>query len=168
MDTLMSAKRVEKLVENLSILVVDENQYTRKLTRMMLMNIGAKTVAEAADGLAAIDAIRTLNPDAVIMDWDVPVLDGAQILRIVRAPGVFPQPNVPVIMLTASAHRSRVKEAIRLGVHEFLLKPTSPAALRDRLLSILVRPRPMMQIGDLYVPKPRRLAAASVELREAA
>ena len=39
-----------------------------------------------------------------------------------------------------------------LGVHEFLLKPTSPKALRDRLLSILVRPRPMVQIGKLYVP----------------
>jgi hypothetical protein len=45
---------------------------------------------------------------------------------------------------------------MRLGVHEFLLKPTSPKALRDRLVSILVRPRLMVQIGKYYVPEPRR------------
>ncbi len=63
-----------------------------------------------------------------------------------------------MILLTAAAHRLRVNEAIRLGVHEFLCKPTSPGALRDRLLSILVKPRPMVQIGEFYVPKPRRPA----------
>ena len=58
----MSAKQFEKLIERLGILVVDENQYMRKLTRMMLMNIGAKSIYEAADGLAALDVIRSANP----------------------------------------------------------------------------------------------------------
>ena len=57
----MSTKHVEKLIENLGVLVVDENQYTRKLTRMMLMTLGAKTVYEASDGVAALDIIRTAN-----------------------------------------------------------------------------------------------------------
>jgi hypothetical protein len=52
----------------------------------------------------------------------------------------------------------RVTEAIQLGVHELLCKPTSPAALRDRLVSILVTPCPMVQIGKYYVPKLRRAA----------
>ena len=73
-----------------------------------------------------------------------------------RSPDVFPKPHLPIIMLTACAQRSQVSEAMRLGVHEFLLKPTSPRALRDRLLSILVKPRPMVQIGKYYVPEPRR------------
>ena len=46
-------------------------------------------------------------------------------------------------------------EALRAGVHEFLIKPTSPKALRDRLTSIVIKPRPMMQLGDFYVPEPR-------------
>ena len=58
-------------------------------------------------------------------------------------------------MLTACAQRSNVAEAMRLGVHEFLLKPTSPRALQDRLLSIIINPRPMVQIGKFYVPEPR-------------
>ena len=46
-----------------------------------------------------------------------------------------------------------LNEAMRLGVHEFLVKPTSPAALRDRLLSILIKPRPMIQVGKHQVGK---------------
>ena len=152
----MSAKQIEKLIERLGILVVDENQYMRKLTRMMLMNIGAKSIYEAADGLAALDVIRAASPDVVLLDWDLPVLSGPQIMHIVRSPGVFTKPNIPAIMLSACVDRAHVHEAMRLGVNEVLLKPTSPKALRDRLLSILVRPRPMVQIGKLYVPKPRR------------
>ena len=163
----MSAKQVEKLIEGLGILVVDENQYMRKLTRMMLMNIGAKSVYEAADGLLALEAIRSTNPDVVFLDWDTPVLSGPQIMHIVRSPGVFAKPNLPIVMLTARASRSRVQQAMLLGVHEFLLKPTSPQALRDRLLSILVKPRPMVQIGKYYVPQPRRPIAQN-DMRRAA
>lgn len=152
----MSAKQIEKLIEDLGILVVDESQYMRKLTRMMLMNIGAKTIYEAADGVSALDIIRTANPDVAILDWELPVLSGAHVMRIVRSPEVFPKPHLPIIMLTASACRSNVSEAMQLGVHEFLVKPTSPRALQDRLLTILVKPRPMVRIGKFYVPEPRR------------
>ena len=99
----MSAKQAEKLIENLGILIVDESLYMRKLTRMMLMNIGAKTIFEASDGVAALDTIRSANPDVAIIDWDLPVLSGPQVIRIVRSPDVFPKPHLPIIMLTANA-----------------------------------------------------------------
>jgi two-component system, chemotaxis family, chemotaxis protein CheY len=154
----MSAKEIQKLIERLNIVVADQNQYTRKLTRMMLMNIGAKSIYEAADGVTALDTIRTANPDVAILDWDMPLMSGQDLIRIIRSPGVFPKPDLPIILLTAGADRLRVNEAIRLGVHEFLCKPTSPGALRNRLVSILVKPRPMVQIGDHYLPKLRRPA----------
>jgi two-component system chemotaxis response regulator CheY len=152
----MSAKQIEKMIERLGILVVDENQYMRRMTRMMLMNIGAKSIYEAADGLVALDVIRNANPDVVLLDWDLPILSGPQLMHIVRSPGVFARPFLPVIMLTNDASRTRVSHAMRLGVHEFLLKPTSPKMLQDRLLSIMLRPRPMVQIGKYFVPEPRK------------
>ena len=163
----MFSKQIDKLIEGLGIVVADPNPHMRKLTRMMLMNIGAKSVFEAADGLAAIDVIRHANPDVLLVDWEMPVLSGPQIMHVVRSPGVFAKPSLPVIMLTDRASRSQVQEAMRLGVHEFLLKPTSPKALRDRLVSILMRPRPMVQIGKYYVPQPRRPFAPG-EVRQAA
>jgi CheY-like chemotaxis protein len=157
----MTGTKSEIRIDNLGILLADDCIYMRKMTRTMLMNIGAKSIYEAEDGVAALDIIRTANPDVAIIDWELPVLNGPQVIRIVRSPGVFPKPNLPIIMLTATAYRRRVQEAMRLGVHEFLVKPTSPKALRDRLLSILIKPRPMVQIGKFYVPEPRRSPLAS-------
>ena len=103
--------------------------------------------------------VRTANPDVAILDWELPLVSGQDLIRIIRSPGVFPKPDLPIILLMAGADRSRVTEAIQLGVHEFLCKPTSPGALRDRLTSILLKPRPMVQMGKYYLPKLRRPAS---------
>jgi two-component system chemotaxis response regulator CheY len=158
----MASTQIEKAIEGLVVLIADSNAYMRKLTRMMLVNIGAKAIYEAADGIAAIEAIRTLSPDVMILDWDLPVLDGREVMRIVRSPGVFPKPNLPVIMVTDCGERSRVTAAIRLGVHEFLVKPISPKTLQQRLLGIILKPRPMVLAGKYYIPMPRR----RVDLKE--
>ena len=95
-------------MEGLVVLIADSNAYTRRLTRMMLTNLGVKSIYEAADGVAALDAIRTVNPDVMILDWDMPILDGREVMRIVRSPGMFPKPNLPIIMLSDRGLRSRV------------------------------------------------------------
>ena len=152
----MSTTQVEKAIESLVVLIADSNAYTRRLTRMMLVNLGAKAIYEAADGVAALEAIRTISPDVMILEWDLPVLDGREVMRIVRSPGVFPKPNLPIIMLTDCGKRSRVHTALRLGVHEFLVKPISPKTLQQRLIGILFNPRPMVRAGRYYIPLPRR------------
>jgi two-component system chemotaxis response regulator CheY len=157
----VSVRKFEKLIEPLAFLVVDENPYMRKLTRIMLMNIGAKSIFEATDGMTALDLIRSVNPDVMLMDWDIPVLSGRQVMHIVRSPGLFAKSYLPIIMLTSRASRARVNEALRLGVNEVLAKPTSSKMLQDRLLSILVKQRPMVQIGEYLVPEPRRPASAT-------
>jgi two-component system chemotaxis response regulator CheY len=157
----MQHSAVENLIQGLNILIVDSNVYMRKLTRLMLTNLGAKSVFEAVDGLAALETIRTCDPDIMLLDWDMPILDGMEVIRIVRSPGVFPRPNLPIIMLTDRGQRLCVMEALRAGVHEFLLKPTSPKLLGERLMSILMRPRPMVKLGDFYVPEPRHIPVAS-------
>ena len=74
-----------------------------------------------------------------------------------RSPGVFPVPDVPIIMLTGHVERWRVIEASRLGVNEFLKKPVSGKALLDRIVAILTHPRAMVRLGDYYGPEPRKL-----------
>jgi two-component system chemotaxis response regulator CheY len=148
--------RYEKVLQSIELLVVEDNQYMRKVVRNMLVNLGVKTIHEASDGIAGLEAIRMFAPDIVILDWEMPLLNGAELARIVRSPGVFPVPDVPIIMLTAHVERWRVVEATRLGVHEFLKKPVSGKALLDRMLSILTNPRPMVRLGDYYGPEPRK------------
>lgn len=151
----MHDKAIERLIQGLNILIVDSNAYMRRMTRTMLTNLGAKSVLEAADGLSALETIRSCDPDVMLIDWDMPVLSGMEVMRIVRSPGLFPRPDIPVIMLTSRAHRPQVMEAMRTGVHEFLVKPTSPKALRERLMATMLKPRRMLRVGDFYVPEPR-------------
>jgi CheY-like chemotaxis protein len=156
-------KEIANLVQSLSVLVVDDNQYMRKMVRNLLVNCGIKEIYEAADGVAALDAIRTMAPDVVILDWEMPLLSGAELVRIVRSPGVFPMPDIPIIMLTGHCERWRVVEAVRLGVNEYLTKPVSAKAIYDRLVAILAQPRPVVQLGDYYGPEPRKLLSETLE-----
>ncbi len=93
----------------------------------------------------------------VILDWEMPILSGAKLVRIVRSPGAFRVPDIPIIMLTGHRERWRVVEAVRLGVNEYLTKPISSKALYDRLVSVTMKPRAAVQIGDYYGPAPRKL-----------
>ena len=119
----VSTNRIDKLIQSISILIVEDNQYMRKVIRNILVNIGVKNIHEAGDGIAGLEAIRMFAPDLVILDWEMPLLNGAELVRIVRSPGVFPMPDVPIIMLSGYGERWRVIEAVRLGVNEFLIKP---------------------------------------------
>ena len=113
----------------------------RRLTRTMLTNLGAKSVLEAPDGLAALEAIRTADPDVMLLDWDMPVLNGIEVLQHRSLARCLSATDLPVIILATRAQRTHVNEALRAGANEFLLKPTSPKALCDRLTSIVFKPR---------------------------
>jgi DNA-binding response OmpR family regulator len=149
--------------EALKVLVVDDDPYMRKVVRTMLLALGVKTVYEAADGTAGLEALRQLSPGLVIVDWEMPMIDGAQFVRMVRSPGEFPCPDVPIIMLSGHGDRWRVVEAARIGAHEYLLKPVSTKALRDRIVAILGRPRPTVKMDGYYGPAPRRLVVVEAE-----
>ncbi len=155
----LNAKQAEYLIQQLRVLVVEDNPFMRNLVRNMLANIGVKKVYEAGDGIAGLDMIRNTAPDVVVLDWEMPLLNGPELVRIVRSPGVFPLPDVPIIMLTAHGERWRIVEAAKLGVNEFLCKPVSAKSLLDRLLSILLKPRQSVQLGEYYGPAPRSGAA---------
>src|SRR4051812_12868573 len=115
----LTREQLEAHIGMLSILLVDDNQYMRKIVRTLLNSIGVKKVVEAEDGVAGLEAIRTPPPDVVILDWDLPLLNGGEFVRIVRSPGLFPMPDLPIIMLSSHGERSRVVEAVRLGVNEY-------------------------------------------------
>ncbi len=151
--------RVAALVGSRKVLVIDDEHYTRKVIRTLLMTIGVRSIQEAGNGYAGLDAIRVFAPDLVLVDWEMPELDGAGFVRAVRSPDTFPHPDIPIIMLTAHGERSRVIEAARLGIHEYLLKPVSSQALQARIVSVLAHPRPMVRRGDYYGPEPRKLSS---------
>ena len=145
----LSKKELTDRIQALCVLVVDDNQYMRKMVPQSSGQLRHQGHLRGGDGIAALDTIRTVGPDVVMLDWEMPLLSGAELVRIVRSPGVFPMPDVPIIMLSGHGERWRVVEAVRLGVNEYLIKPVSAKALYDRLVSITLQPRPTVQSGRL-------------------
>ncbi len=143
------------------VLVIDDEYYMRKVVRTLLVSIGVRNIFEAQDGPSGLEAIRTNVPDVVIVDWEMPGLDGAGFVRMVRSPTTFPYPDIPIIMLTGHGERSRVVEAVSVGINEFLLKPVSSKSLQDRLAAVLTKPRPIVQTDDYYGPAPRKSVVAT-------
>ena len=162
-----SAKGIQELVRSTRVLVVDDDYYMRKVIRSLLQANGIRTYYDAQDGVSGLEAIITLNPDVVILDWDMPDINGAEFMRIVRSPLTFPVPAIPVIMLTGQVEREKVIEAVRLGVNEFLCKPVSAKTIFERIVAIRVKPREMVRIGDYYGPAPRKIAG-NIETVDAA
>ncbi len=137
------------------VLVVDDDASIRKVVNAMLTSMGVGTIWEAGDGVAGLDIARKMGADVIILDWEMPRMEGPGFMRTLRAPDTFPHPAVPVIMLTAHSEYSKVKEAISVGVNEFLLKPVSSRALLARMVSVLFNPRPIIRKGSYYGPQPR-------------
>ncbi|MBX9828939.1 MAG: response regulator [Xanthobacteraceae bacterium] len=151
------ARSLQQTIETMKVLVVDDEQYMRKVVRTMLLAIGTKTIYEAEDGHAGLEMICRHHPDIVIVDWEMPGIDGATFVRMIRSPQTFPFPDVPIIMLSGHGDRWRVVEAAKLGAHEYLLKPVSTRALHERIAAILTVPRPFIALDNYYGPAPRTL-----------
>jgi CheY-like chemotaxis protein len=170
MDSVAKAglKDIEALVVSSKVLLIDDDYYMRKVIRSLLLAVGVKDVHEAVDGVDGLEIIPELKPDIVVLDWEMPNLTGGEFMRIVRQPGKFALPDVPIIMLTGHVERERVVEAMRLGVNEFLCKPVSAKALQQRIMSIRGNPRPMVRIGEYYGPEPRKVKANNRHLTDSA
>jgi two-component system, chemotaxis family, chemotaxis protein CheY len=137
-----SRRPVEAITGSIRVFIAEGNPYFRKLIRNLLVNVGVKTIDEAEDGLAAFEAIKSLEPDVVILAWELPLLSGADLVRIVRTPGMLASATPPIIMLGASAERRRIAEVKRLGIKAYLTTPISAKTLLDRIVTILMKSRP--------------------------
>ena len=119
-------------------LVVDDSRVVRLAARRMLEAEGF-AVREAADGQQALEACRAAMPDAVLLDWNMPVLDGMGFLRAARAEF---GPDRPVVVLcTTEAALERILEALEEGAQEYVMKPFDAAILHDKLVQVGLLPQ---------------------------
>jgi CheY-like chemotaxis protein len=95
MQPTMTTRPISPRIQALKVLIVDDEHYMRKVTRTILTAIGVKTILEAPDGMAGLELARTQLPHLIIIDWEMPVIDGAQLVRMIRTPGEFPAPTFP-------------------------------------------------------------------------
>lgn len=112
-------------------LVIDDSATVRSLLRRFLAALGFET-REACDGLDALAKLHEMGaPDLVIVDWNMPELDGIGFIRRMRSEPLYA--SVPVLMITTESGLSQVSEALEAGAGEYVMKPFSEEMLREKL-----------------------------------
>lgn len=117
------------------IMLIDDSMTMRNIQKSVLKQLGYTEVQEACDGQDAMSKVGAYQPDLCLVDWNMPNMDG---LAFVKA---FRQQNktTPLIMVTTEAERSRVLDAIRAGVNNYVVKPFTPDVLAERITETLAK-----------------------------
>jgi two-component system chemotaxis response regulator CheY len=114
-------------------LVVDDSRVVRKVARRILEANGF-AVAEAADGQIALDACRANMPDCILLDWNMPVMDGLTFLRTLRRE--FGPDNPPVVFCTTENDIGHIEAAILSGAQEYIMKPFDEDILTGKFAQV--------------------------------
>ncbi|QFY42450.1 chemotaxis protein CheY [Candidatus Methylospira mobilis] len=120
---------------NLRFLVVDDFSTMRRIVRSLLKELGYLNVEEAENGQAAFSKLQGGGFDFVVSDWNMPVMDGLELLKAIRADAALCK--IPVLMVTAEAKKENIIAAAQAGANGYVVKPFSAATLDEKLNKIL-------------------------------
>jgi CheY-like chemotaxis protein len=120
------------------ILIADDEDDIKMILGMYLETCGFR-VLTAYDGLDAIERIKESKPDLILMDIMMPVLDGVEVTRQIKA--TEETRDIPIVMLTAAAQSEMVERALKAGAEEYIAKPFEPDRVKEIIDRILSRKR---------------------------
>ncbi len=116
------------------VLVVDDFPTMRRIIKNLLKQLGYENVDEAENGEDALKKLKNGDYKFVVSDWNMPVMEGIELLRHVRSD---PQlKDIPFLMVTAEAEKEKVIEAIKLGVDNYIVKPFTGEILKEKIEKI--------------------------------
>ena len=121
--------------QDITVLLVDDNDITREVLRVVLRNEGYRVVGEAKDGGSGLDMALKLKPDIVMLDVVMPRVSGLDVLPKFRDM----LPDTKVMLVTASKDQETVMEAVKLGIHGFILKPFNAQKIIDTVAGIAAK-----------------------------
>ncbi|MDV6332228.1 response regulator [Asticcacaulis sp. 201] len=146
-----------------SVLIVEDNDASRRLVMELLRAAGFNNLSFARNAEEAIDHLQAQNPDLMLLDWGLPGMSGIELVTALRQAALlpdprFPNPQLPVVMLTARQRAHDVTLARNAGVNEFVIKPFSTSSLLRALSSALVKKRRFVVSENFVGPDRRRRA----------
>ncbi|MET4895191.1 chemotaxis response regulator CheY [Morganella morganii] len=117
--------------KDLNFLVVDDFSTMRRIVRNLLKELGYNKIEEAEDGVDALEKIRAGQIDFVVADWNMPNMDGLELLKTIRTDDALK--HIPVMMVTAEAKKENIIAAAQAGASGYVVKPFTAAILEEKL-----------------------------------
>jgi len=121
----------------MKILIVDDFSTMRRIIKNLLRDLGFNNTTEADDGLTALPILKAGGIDFLVTDWNMPGMQGIDLLKTVRADEALS--SMPVLMVTAETKREQIIEAAQAGVNGYIVKPFTAATLKDKIDKIFER-----------------------------
>ncbi|MGK0501802.1 MAG: two-component system chemotaxis response regulator CheY [Alteromonadaceae bacterium] len=125
------------LDKSMKILVVDDFSTMRRIIKNLLKDLGFANIQEADDGNTALPMLQQGDFDFVVTDWNMPGMQGIDLLRAIRADDKLK--HLPVLMVTAEAKKEQIVAAAQAGVNGYVVKPFTAATLKEKLDKIFER-----------------------------
>ena len=123
--------------KNMKILIVDYFSTMRRIIKNLLRDLGFTNTQEADDGQTALPMLQSGSFDFLVTDWNMPGMQGIDLLKAVRADENLK--NLPVLLVTAEAKREQIVEAAQCGVNGYIVKPFTAQTLEEKINKIFER-----------------------------
>ena len=123
--------------KEMKILVVDDFATMRRIIKNLLRDLGFSNIEEADDGATALPMLKSGRYDFLITDWNMPIMEGIDLLKAVRADEN--NANLPVLLVTAEARRDQIVAAAEAGVNGYIIKPFNAQTLQEKIDKIFER-----------------------------
>jgi two-component system, chemotaxis family, chemotaxis protein CheY len=117
------------------VLLIDDSKTMRTIQKTVLAQMGHTDVHEASDGQEVLSKVGTIKPDLVLLDCNMPNMDGLTFVKMFRQM----DKTTPMIMVTTETEKTRVMDAIRAGINNYVVKPFPPELLCRRINETLAR-----------------------------
>jgi two-component system chemotaxis response regulator CheY len=127
----------DALDHNMKILIVDDFSTMRRIIKNLLHDLGFNNTQEAEDGTTALPMLKSGKFDFLVTDWNMPGMQGIDLLKSVRADPDLA--HLPVLMVTAEQKREQIVEAAQAGVNGYIVKPFTAQTLKEKLDKIFER-----------------------------
>ncbi len=123
--------------KDMKILIVDDFSTMRRIIKNLLRDLGFTNTVEADDGTTALPILNAGGVDFLVTDWNMPGMQGIDLLKHVRADEKLS--NLPVLMVTAEQKREQIIDAAQAGVNGYIVKPFTAATLKEKIDKIFER-----------------------------
>ncbi len=143
-------------LDGLTALVVDDAKTMRAVWRTLLAPMGVSEVLEAPDAVEALDLLGYETVDFLIVDYQMPHLNGAEFVRLLRRSPDSPNQSIPIVMCTAHTSKAIIKELIDAGADEVLGKPVSPGQAAKKCIAAIHQRRKLIREQGYAGPDRRR------------
>jgi two-component system chemotaxis response regulator CheY len=119
----------------MKFLVVDDSSTMRRIVINTLTKAGYSEFSEAGNGTEGVAALEKEPVDFVITDWNMPVMNGLEFVKAIRANGTTSK--LPVLMVTTNAAQDDILEALKAGVNDYVIKPFTPDTIKSKIQAVL-------------------------------